>query len=649
MRSAFRRPLLLAAASVIALGAGLPAQAQEAPPATVVGQAEPPPVIQTVPPADPLSVEDAGDSPSEPQSDEPGAPAPDQTEPEAEPDAGEETPKDPPIPAEWSPVPRDGAGTSAFGHYLVGRYALRTGHNDLASDALAKAYALTPEQPRLREQVFSTSLLSGEIERASRALPDEAGAPPFMAQAARLLRPVQAFADGDARTANALLKAAPIEAPHARAGLYLHPWIAAAAGDWDTALAQPPADLDVVSVLLMRANRAQLLEKRRQFDQAEAEWEELTSHAVASRLFRLPYGQFLERRGRRDEAIAQYEAAITAGSADRETYQALNRAKARGRAPAMPDWKAGAAQALITAAYQASAQEAYPFVLVYQRLAQALEPGDELAFKIGHTLRQAKLETQARTTLASISPSNPAVYAAARLQIAQIHQEDERFDDALAELQLAADAVPDDRSIAYMQASLLLQMKRYEEALVLLNGPLLNVEGQGFEIRFLRGAAYAWLDRQAEAEAELWAALQMQPDNPIVLNHLGYQWVDEGTRIEEGAAMIAKAHAANPEDGNIQDSLGWAQYRQGLFEEAVVTLEGAVSKEPANAEINDHLGDAYWAVGRQREAGFQWIRVLTLDVEPERRTEVEAKLKDKLGIAPPLSATPATGSGEAGH
>ncbi len=429
----------------------------------------------------------------------------------------EEESKNPPIPAEWSPVPQDEAGISAFGHYLVGRYALRTGRNDLASDALARAYSLAPEQPRLREQVFSTSLLSGEIERASQSIPDEADTPPFMAQAARLLRPVQAFAEGDARTANALLKTAPVEAPHARAGLYLHPWIAAAAGDWDTALAQPPADLDVVSVLLMRANRAQLLEKRRLFDQAEAEWEELTSHAVASRLFRLPYGQFLERRGRRDDAIVQYEAAITAGSADRKTYQALNRAKAKGKAPAQPNWRVGATQALITAADQASAQEAYPFVLIYQRLAQALNPSDELAFQIGHTLRQAKLETQARTTLASISPSNPAVYAAARLQIAQIHQEDERFDDALAELQLAAEAVPDDRTIAYMQASLLLQMKRYEEALVLLNGPLLNVEGQGFEIRFLRGAAYAWLEPSSRGRSRAVgrpADAAGQPDRP---------------------------------------------------------------------------------------------------------------------------------------
>ena len=146
----------------------------------------------------------------------------------------------------------------------------------------------------------------------------------------------------------------------------------------------------------------------------------------------------------------------------------------------------------------------------------------------------------------------------------------------------------------------------------------------------MRGAVYESMGRIPEAEAQLWAALQARPNEPIFLNYLGYLWVDSGTRVAEGAAMIQRAHDADPSDGNIQDSLGWAQYRQGRFEEAVDNLEQAVAKEPANAEINDHLGDAYWQVGRRREAGFQWNRVLTLDTDDERRAEVERKLRDGL-------------------
>lgn len=155
----------------------------------------------------------------------------------------------------------------------------------------------------------------------------------------------------------------------------------------------------------------------------------------------------------------------------------------------------------------------------------------------------------------------------------------------------------------------------------------------------MRGAAYEELGRIPEAEAELWAALQARPDDPTFLNYLGYLWVDSGTRVSEGAEMIARAHAADPEDGNIQDSLGWSQYRQGQYAVAVDTLEEAVAKEPANAEINDHLGDAYWQVGRQREAQFQWARVLTLDPDAERRSEVEKKIADGLTPPEPVGGT----------
>ena len=179
-----------------------------------------------------------------------------------------------------------------------------------------------------------------------------------------------------------------------------------------------------------------------------------------------------------------------------------------------------------------------------------------------------------------------------------------------------------------------MQLKQHDEALSLLDGPLLNTADQGASVHFLRGAAYEALGRVPEAEAELWAALQTAPDDADMLNYLGYLWVDKGLRVQEGAEMIARARALEPDNGNIQDSLGWAQFKQGQYETAVNTLEEAVDKEPSNAEINDHLGDAYWKVGRQREAVWLWNRVLVLEPEPERRAEVERKIANGLDSAP---------------
>ncbi|WP_292055869.1 tetratricopeptide repeat protein [Brevundimonas sp. UBA5936] len=614
MRFVSSRPVLFLAASALALSLAAPSLAQEA-----------------LAPAPESPAEDAQDADA--QDAEPnGDPVPHiiiADEPETP-----EEPKVAPIPAVWAPIPLDAEKNSAFGLYLAGRNALTSGESAVGADYLARVYALTPEQPRVREQAFTAALLAGDLDEAGRIAPTDPEVSPVIVQAGRLVQAVQVYAGGDARRADALLTSAPVGEPHDRAGFYVQGWIAAAAKDWDRALAMPPADFDPVSAMVARANRARLLEQRRRYDEADAEWRDLTSHAIAGALFRQPYGEFLERRGRRDEALVQYDAAITAGTADRRVIQGRERVLAKGRPPALPNLREGAAQALRTAADQMIAQRAHEFGVVYLRLAQNLSPSDNTQLLVGQTLIQGGIEPAGRAALAEVSEASPALYAAARIQTAMSLSKAGRDEEALVELRRAAAVRPDEAGVAYMLAGQLMQMERHEAALELLNGPLLNTADQGFEVHFLRGAAYESLDRDTEAEAELWAALQMQPDNPTLLNYLGYLWVDTGTRVQEGSAMIARAHAAEPKDGNIQDSLGWAQYRQGQYEAAVVNLEGAVDKEPANAEINDHLGDAYWAVGRQREAGFQWNRVLTLEVDDKRRGEVEAKLRDRLGQDP---------------
>jgi tetratricopeptide (TPR) repeat protein len=564
--------------------------------------------------------------------DAPPAPAP---EAEAAPTAPDtDVAPVPPIPEIWSPVPRDEAGRSAYGLYIAGRLALTRGEGAVGADYLAEAEALTPEQPRVRDQAFTGALLAGDLDVAARLSPPTEETSPSIGEAGKLVAAVQAFAAGDARTADARLQTAPVGAPHSRAGLFVAPWIAAAAGDWDRALAAPPTTSDALTTLFARQNRALLLENRRRYDEAEAELKGLTTYAVSGPLFRLPYGEFLERRGRRAEALALYDAAGAAGQADLGIRRARARAASGGRPPAAPSFRQGAALGLTAAAAQAVVERANEFAVVYLRLALNLEPTPEARLRLGQALARANLDAAARAALAEVGSDPADLYAAARLQLGLSLQADGQSEAALAEFETAARVQPADPLIARVLAGQLMELDRHEQALAILNGPLLNTPEQGFDIRFLRGAAYESLGRVPEAEAELWAALQAQPDNANALNYLGYLWVDSGSRVAEGAEMIARAFAAAPESGNIQDSLGWAQYRQGQYETAVETLEAAVAKEPANAEINDHLGDAYWQVGRRREAGFQWRRVLTLDPEAERRAEVEQKLERGLVQSP---------------
>lgn len=597
------------------------ASAQESTPAPVVPQADPaaPPSVPAEPPSEPAVVPDPEAVPPE----------------AAEVATAPAEPAIPPIPEVWSPVPRDAEGRSAYGLYLAGKVALIQGEGATGADYMARAEVLTPEQPTLRRQAFTASVMAGDLDVAARVAPRAGEDQPLMVEAGRLVQVVQQLAHGDARAANAELAAHPIGSPHARAGQLLAPWVAAAAGDWTRALAEPPANLDPVSLAFARQNRAALLERRGRLPEAEAQVKALAEQPGTGMLFRIPYGEFLERRGRRDEALALYDAAVAAGQDDIPIQQARERVRAGGRAPAAPDINTGAALALTAAAAQASVERANELSVVYLRLAIGLDRDPEALYRLGQALSRAGLLPAARTALEEIGPEDRLLYAAARLQLGLSHQAAGDSDKALVELKAAQQAAPEDATVARVLAGQLISMRRYDEALALLDGPVLNTPASLalIEVRFLRGAALESLGRLPEAEAELWAALQTQPDNPTVLNYLGYMWVDKEMRIAEGAEMIARAHAAQPDNGNIQDSLGWAQYRQGNYAAAVETLEEAVGKEPANAEINDHLGDAYWRVGRRREAGFQWARVLTLDPDAEQRAAVERKIAGGLGEA----------------
>ena len=122
----------------------------------------------------------------------------------------------------------------------------------------------------------------------------------------------------------------------------------------------------------------------------------------------------------------------------------------------------------------------------------------------------------------------------------------------------------------------------------------------------------------------------MGSNRALVLNYLGYSWVDQGINLDEAFGMLRRAVELKPRDGYIIDSLGWAHYRMGRFDEAVRELERAVDLKPADPVINDHLGDAYWRVGRRLEARFQWNHARDLNPDPEDLPKILKKIENGL-------------------
>ncbi len=147
---------------------------------------------------------------------------------------------------------------------------------------------------------------------------------------------------------------------------------------------------------------------------------------------------------------------------------------------------------------------------------------------------------------------------------------------------------------------------------------------------YARGISLERAKQWSRAEADFLNALDFKPEQPYVLNYLGYSWIEKGTHIDRALEMIRKAANLRPNDGYIIDSLGWGHYKLGNFDNAVRQLERAVELRPQDPIINDHLGDAYWRVGRQREADFQWRRALSLDPKDEMSAKLRLKLKQGL-------------------
>ncbi|HVY90075.1 MAG TPA: tetratricopeptide repeat protein [Hyphomonadaceae bacterium] len=257
-------------------------------------------------------------------------------------------------------------------------------------------------------------------------------------------------------------------------------------------------------------------------------------------------------------------------------------------------------------------------------------------------------------------------YAPARLALADALKEEERAEDAIAVLHAVPAGSPWSAEARLQEAWLLDGLHRSDEAMAAaaqalvashrrdilvgvadldrLNGSFADAKkiydeiaaadlssGQAdWRILFARATASNGLGDWKGAEKDLVAALALEPDRPELQNYLGYAWVERGEKVKEGMDLIRKAAAARPDQGYIVDSLGWAHYRLGEYDEAVDNLEHAAELSPSDPEVIDHLGDAYWRAGRETEAQFEWRRALKLGSDAKRKANLREKLDKGL-------------------
>jgi tetratricopeptide (TPR) repeat protein len=526
-----------------------------------------------------------------------------------------------------------GAATSSYGMYLAGESALNNGKSGDAAKFFDKARLETGD-PMISERAFTAALLVGDIDKAAALAPTGDDASEASKRLGKLVVAVEAIADGKGKDAKALLANDSIAPLHKPAAVLLAPWAAAEAGDVEGSLVRPVVRGDRLVDYFGQLGQAALYERAKRNDEAETDFKALVSTTNPTEMAVIAYGAFLERRGRRVDALALYEEQLGREPSSVAVKAAKARAAAGKTTPPMLTIREGAAQALLAPSATMIAAKQMQLSLAYLRLVLRLDPARDEAWVMVGDLMQANGDSDSARVAYSHPKPGSVEYATAQAKLAWTYQ---AADDKETALRLArAAAATGDSDARVTLADLLRADEQYPEAVQVLSGLITEAKTPDWRLLYSRGVAYERMGRWPEGQADLQAALASRPDEPELLNYLGYSWIDRGEHLKDALAMVQKAVGADPRSGAMVDSLGWAYYRMGDYKQAVEKLEQAVELEAGDPEINNHLGDAYWRVGRRDEAQFQWRRVLTLKPDDKIKASAETKLASGLGPDGPV-------------
>jgi tetratricopeptide (TPR) repeat protein len=531
--------------------------------------------------------------------------------------------------------PRPEPAVSFAGNYLAARLAQRT--RDARAEALFMRESLrrNPGDAELLRGAFNASLASGDIEEsvtlANRIIIAEPGNP--LARFVVGVRAMRANRCDEARREFSRAASGPLELPSLALTAWC--WLAEAGADQALELLDRIPEervgrfRDYHAALIAEARGYTYETRKRLRSLYEADPKVLRTVEA--------WGRFLARTGQFDQARQVFQTfdsqfprnpIITAALRDLQEGRLL--------AALAPDPLYGAAEALYGLG-AAGAQQTDPTnALIFMRLAVYLAPDHGLAWtalgEINARIRQPERAIEAYSAIPAGSPLRPV----AESQTALLLQSIGKPDEAIALIGGAIAARPDDLRAVETLADLLRTQKKWTDAVAAYSRGIElvgTVQPSDWRWFFFRGVAYERSKQWPKAEADFRKALELNSEQPQVLNYLAYTWADMGVNLEEATVMLEKAVKLAPRDGHIIDSLGWVYYRLGRYDDALRELERAILLVPAEAVVNEHLGDVYWKVGRKREAVFKWRHALALNPEPEEIERINKKLKEAAELS----------------
>ncbi len=532
--------------------------------------------------------------------------------------------------------------SSLSGSYLSGRSALLSQDIAAASNYFTSALRRDPENFYLLDRAFVTSLANGDVQQAlplaERIL--EQDSEHFLAQLAVITQHVKQGGFSPQLPEAATQNVNPLSR---LTFALVSAWEMAGQGKTDEAIKDLTSTTGAKWFeLFVNFNAGLLAEYANDTRQAADFYKQAYEIDRGALRNALSYARMLAASGRQKEAldiISEYEQLIPEHPLLLSLRQKIEAGEVIESAAATP------AQGLAAALHGlgiAVSKEGEELSANYQQLALYLDPQNDSAL-IGLASLFEQLGDNKRSIeyLSKVADTSP-MKREAEIQIALHYNILDNLEEARAHLEKLVETDPTDLEAITSLGNVLRGHSLFEEAETSYNqglSSLSKIQPNHWTILYFRGITRERQNKWEAAEDDFREALTLKPEQPMILNYLGYSLVDRGLKLDEAQKMIERAVRLRPTDGYIVDSLGWVYYRLGHYEEAVEKLERAVALRPHDPIINDHLGDAYWQVGRKLEARYKWNHARDLKPEPKDLERILDKIENGMEDAIPVVAS----------
>ncbi len=533
------------------------------------------------------------------------------------------------------PNSRDLKSLTMSGSYLAARHASVERDASSAATFYRSALRTDPKNNELLDRAFISSLADGDIDEAVK-LADRILTMDKSNRVARLVVGVRDLKQKKYAAAQQNINQS-IRGPITDlVATLLSGWASYGAGDTKSAI----ANIDKLTgpewyPIFKDLHAGMILELANKEKDAGARFER--AYKLDDSMLRIAeaYARWLSRNKDSTAARAVYEAFDKKLARHPLVLEGLRETKAGKKlSPLVDSPQSGAAEALYGIGATLTRRGGEDLALVYLQLALYLVPNHPLALlSLADLYESVKKPTMAIKIYERV-PANSPLKRNAQIQLATNLDAAERSDEAIKILKTVTTEDSKDLEAIMALGNIERGRKKFADCAETyslgIDALPPNNDKANSVYYYYRGICEERSKQWSKAEADMRKALELQPEQPHVLNYLGYSWIDQGINLDEGMKMIKRAVEQRPDDGYIVDSLGWAYYRIGNYEDAVKNLERAIDLKPEDPTINDHLGDAYWRIGRTLEAKFQWAHARDLKPEPEELPKIEAKLENGL-------------------